>query len=116
MADIDALFQMMLAQDGSDLHLCVGRSPYIRRHGDISGLKLPTATKEDITKMITEIMPERNRKQFEETYDTDFAYEIEGLARFRCVMFAWTASACPASFVRFPVMSSPPNNSSCPRA
>jgi len=84
MADIDALFQMMLAQDGSDLHLCVGRSPYIRRHGDISGLKLPTATKEDITKMITEIMPERNRKQFEETYDTDFAYEIEGLARFRC--------------------------------
>ncbi|MDA1088403.1 MAG: type IV pilus twitching motility protein PilT [Verrucomicrobia bacterium] len=84
MADIDALFQMLLAQDGSDLHLCVGRAPYIRRHGDITGLELPAATQEDITKMITEIMPERNQKQFEETCDTDFAYEIEGLARFRC--------------------------------
>lgn len=84
MADIDALFQMMLDQDGSDLHLCVGRPPYIRQHGDIMGLELPAATEEDITKMIIEIMPERNQKEFEETRDTDFAYEIEGLARFRC--------------------------------
>lgn len=84
MADIDALFQMMLDKDGSDLHLCVGRSPYIREHGDIVALELPAATEEDITKMITEIMPERNQKEFEKTFDTDFAYEIEGLARFRC--------------------------------
>jgi twitching motility protein PilT len=37
--------------------------------------------------ILYEIMPERNRQQFEETHDTDFAYEIPELARFRCNVF-----------------------------
>ena len=32
-------------------------------------------------------MPERNRKEFVERHDTDFAYEIDGLARFRANAF-----------------------------
>ena len=37
--------------------------------------------------MLYEIVPERNREQFEAEGDTDFAYEIENVARFRCNFF-----------------------------
>jgi twitching motility protein PilT len=33
------------------------------------------------------ICPEKNREEFEEVHDTDFAYEVPGLARFRCNYF-----------------------------
>src|SRR5204863_4537241 len=33
------------------------------------------------------IMPEKNRDEFEVRHDSDFAYAIEGLARFRANMF-----------------------------
>ncbi len=32
-------------------------------------------------------MPEKNRDEFEARHNTDFAYEIQGLARFRCNVF-----------------------------
>ena len=38
--------------------------------------------------LLAPIMPEKNRKEFAERHDTDFAYEIEGLARFRSNVFA----------------------------
>ena len=41
MAEIDALFNKLIEEDGSDLHLCVGRPPYIRRHGDMTALDIP---------------------------------------------------------------------------
>ena len=34
-------------------------------------------------RLLEPIMPEKNRKEFTERHDTDFAYEIPGLARFR---------------------------------
>ena len=47
MADIDALIQLLVQEDGSDLHLCVGRPPYIRQHGDMKSLELPEASAEE---------------------------------------------------------------------
>ena len=44
-------------------------------------------TSEMIMRMLTEIMPAINRAEFEAKHDTDFAYEIAGLARFRANMF-----------------------------
>lgn len=38
---------------------------------------------QDIESMLYAIMPDRNRREYEETNDTDFAYEIVDLARFR---------------------------------
>ncbi len=39
--------------------------------------------REDIEQMLLSIMPDRNKNEFAETNDTDFAYEILDLARFR---------------------------------
>jgi twitching motility protein PilT len=37
--------------------------------------------------MLRELLPERNRAEYDGTWDTDFAHEIEGVARFRVNLF-----------------------------
>src|SRR5438034_10575335 len=72
----------------SDLHMSVGSSPMIRHDGEmksISGRAVLTAA--DTERMLWPIAPERNREEFKRRNDTDFAYEIDGLARFRCNFF-----------------------------
>ena len=89
MAQIDILFQLMVEKKASDLHLCTGQVPMVRASGDMVPLdeRFGVVSPEDAIKVIREIMPEKNIREFDETHDTDFAYEITGLARFRCNVF-----------------------------
>jgi twitching motility protein PilT len=82
---INVLFQGMVAAGASDLHLCVGSPPIVRKDGHMQALDATAAalTEETLVRLLTPIMPEDNRKEFSERHDTDFAYEIPGLARFR---------------------------------
>jgi twitching motility protein PilT len=88
MAQIDKILHFMVQQKGSDLHLSSDAPPYIRVDGDLLKMNLPSLNGEQVKGLIFEIMPEHNRKQYEETNDTDYAYSIEGLARFRVNVFA----------------------------
>ena len=88
-AYIDGLFKLMCQQKASDLHLTVGLPPMVRKDGHMQPLD-PAAPVLDATMMshlLDPITPEKNRKEFEEKHDTDFAYEITGLARFRANRF-----------------------------
>ncbi len=88
-AVIDALFHAMCALGASDLHLSVGSPPIVRKDGRMQPLD-PAAgelSAEDVEELLTPIMPERNRQEFRERHDTDYAYEIPGLARFRANAF-----------------------------
>jgi twitching motility protein PilT len=87
MADIDALFNMLVSAGGSDLHMSSGRRPMIRTNGDMIHLDLPVLEESDMEHFISEIMPKRSGDQFREHNDTDFAYEVPGLSRFRCNVF-----------------------------
>ena len=81
---IDKLLRLLVEQKGSDLHLRCGEPPIIRLHGEMHRLENnPTVDNEELEQMLMSIMPERNKKEFRETHDTDYAYEIEGVARFR---------------------------------
>ncbi len=86
---IDHLFHAMCAAGASDLHLSVGSAPIIRKDGHLQALDeaAPVLGTTDVEVLLTPIMPELNRKEFAERRDTDFAYEIEGLARFRVNAF-----------------------------
>jgi len=87
---IDQLFHSMVKQGASDLHLCVGSAPMIRKDGHMQPLD-PAATAttaQEIVQLLAPIMPEKNRKEYAERHDTDFAYEIPDLARFRSNIFA----------------------------
>jgi twitching motility protein PilT len=92
-AAIDRLFHAMCDAKASDLHLCVGSPPTIRKDGRMEPLDPANAgadaalSAEAIDSLLGPIMPDRNRKEFAERHDTDFAYEIAGLARFRANAF-----------------------------
>ena len=87
-AAIDNLLRQLVDQGGSDLHLRCGEPPILRRHGEMVRLD-EQAPIDDATlmRMLNVIMPERNRTEYGATNDSDFAYEIEGLARFRANVF-----------------------------
>ena len=87
-AAIDNLLRQLVEQSGSDLHLRCGEPPILRRHGEMVRLD-EQAPLDDTTlsRMLHVIMPERNRTEYAATNDSDFAYEIPGLARFRANAF-----------------------------
>ena len=87
MAKIDAFFNLMHDQGASDLHLVAGQQPAIRIRGDIERIKYDVLTNDSLKVLLYEITPEHKIKQFEETGDVDFAYEIPSLARYRVNFF-----------------------------
>ena len=85
---MEQLFYNLVELGGSDLHLTTGVPPMVRIDGDLKELEgYDVLDAETTLRVLLEITPERNAKEFEETGDTDFAYEIEGLGRFRCNLF-----------------------------
>ncbi|HJR65007.1 MAG TPA: ATPase, T2SS/T4P/T4SS family, partial [Gemmatimonadaceae bacterium] len=83
--EIDALLRQLVEKSGSDLHLRVGEPPIIRMHGEMTRIEgVQPLTNDRLESMLLAIMPDRNRREYTELNDTDFAYEITGLARFRC--------------------------------
>jgi twitching motility protein PilT len=87
MAKIDAFFQLLNEQGASDLHLVTGQQPAMRIRGEIERIKYDVLDNDGLKAMLYEIAPEYKVKQFEETGDIDFAYEIPGLARYRANYF-----------------------------
>lgn len=87
MAQIDAFFHKMHELGASDLHLSSGSQPIIRLHGDMQKVKYKSLEHEELKKMLYEITPELKIKEFEESGDVDFSYEIPNLARYRVNFF-----------------------------
>ena len=88
MAWIDNLFKMMTEKKASDLHMTSEHIPMIRESGDMIQLQgVPKLSRDQMMQILMEICPERNKQQFEETWDTDFAYALEGCGRFRSNYF-----------------------------
>ena len=86
---MDSLFQTMAEIGASDLHMSVSVPPMIRKDGKMKQLQDADAalTADAMRELLMSIMPARNQEEFAERSDTDFAYEIPGLARFRCNVF-----------------------------
>jgi twitching motility protein PilT len=80
---MERLLRMLVESGGSDLHLRCGERPIVRRDGDLVRLEEAELDDATLSAMLLSIMPARNRSEFGETNDTDFAHEITGLARFR---------------------------------
>ena len=88
-ARMEAYFRSMAEAGASDLHLSVSMPPMIRKDGKIKPLQdgdLPL-TPDSMEKLLTSIMPAGNQEEFARRNDTDFAYEVAGVARYRCNIF-----------------------------
>ncbi len=82
---IQEYLRTLVSSGSSDLHLRVGEPAIIRKQGEMQRLEgKPQLSIEEMEALLFSIMPDRNKKEFAESNDTDFAYEILDLARFRC--------------------------------
>ena len=91
----------MHEQGASDLHLISGQPPALRIRGDMERIKYKVLDNDELKAMLYEIAPANKIKQFEETGDIDFGYEIPGVARYRSNFFM-QKNGCGAVFRQIP--------------
>lgn len=77
------LFKNMPKMKATDLHLSPGQPPLIRIFGELTKINAPALTSEQIFEVSKSILSEDQRKFFEENWDLDFCYHMEGVGRFR---------------------------------
>jgi twitching motility protein PilT len=85
--DIAELLAFGVKNDASDLHLSAGLPPIIRVDGDMRRINLPPLEHRAVHALIYDIMNDKQRKDYEEFLETDFSFEIPGVARFRVNAF-----------------------------
>ena len=86
--DIADLLAFSVKNAASDLHLSAGLPPMIRVDGDVRRINVPALDDKVVHNMMYDIMSDKQRKDFEEYLETDFSFEIQGLARFRVNVFS----------------------------
>lgn len=81
---IDDLLRMTVAKGASDLHLKAGGVPILRIDGELVPQKqLPEMTSEDMERVFEEATTDAQRISFAEELELDFAYQANGIGRFR---------------------------------
>jgi twitching motility protein PilT len=84
---IDTFLELLVKQDGSDLHLVSGNAPRIRMYGELIPVKYRELSANETMTLVSEIMPPQLREAFGSRTTVDFAYAADGLARFRVNVF-----------------------------
>ncbi len=87
MKPIDKLLQETIRLEGSDLHLLAGQPPRIRVFGELRPLMSKPMGDAEVASYLNAIMSDYAQRQFAEHDGVDFAYELEGVARFRVNAF-----------------------------
>jgi twitching motility protein PilT len=85
---IDQLLSYLKEKGGSDLHLAAGLEPRIRVHGQLEPVEGWNALADDaVCELLRPIALEIHWDEYAKTNDVDFAYGLEGVARFRANYF-----------------------------
>ena len=85
--DITELSAFSAKQGASDLHLSADLPRMIRVDGDVRRINLPPLGHKEVHALVYDIMNDKQRKDFEEFLETDFSFEVPGVARFRVNAF-----------------------------
>jgi len=84
---IDRFLAVLPKRNGSDLHLSVGSPPVLRIDGILERVRYRALTEGDFYNLVGPVAPPRIWKQYAETGDVDFAYQMGADARFRVNLF-----------------------------
>lgn len=84
---VDKLFRAMEKMNASDLHFKADSPARVRVRGAIRAMSTGPMSNAKIEKLLFEIMNDDQRRKFEERGAMDFAYQVEGGARFRVNVF-----------------------------
>jgi twitching motility protein PilT len=85
--DIAELLAFSVKNGASDLHLSAGLPPMIRVDGDMRRINIPELDHKAVHALIYDIMNDKQRRDYEELLETDFSFELQGVARFRVNVF-----------------------------
>ena len=85
--DVSELLIFAVKEGASDLHLSAGEPPIVRIHGDMRKLEVPPLSKEEVRRLVYDILNDQQRKTFEETLDMDFSFSLGEYGRFRVNLF-----------------------------
>ncbi len=87
MPKIDPILQVMANVGASDLHLGAGAPPLLRIHGSLEKTRHKALSEDEVRLLLYELMGDEQIQRFERLGELDFAYTVEGLARFRVNIF-----------------------------
>lgn len=85
--DITELLAFSAKNGASDLHLSAGLPPMIRVDGEVRRINLPAMEHKEVHRLVYDIMNDKQRRDYEEFLETDFSFEVPGIARFRVNAF-----------------------------
>ena len=91
--DIAELLAFSVKNNASDLHLSAGLPPMIRVDGDIRRINIDPFEHKQVHGMVYDIMNDKQRRDYEEFLETDFSFELPGIARFRVNAFTQNRGA-----------------------
>jgi len=91
--DFKALLALMVEKKASDLFITAGRPPCLKVNGKIAEVSKTQLTGEQTLMLVLSIMSQRQRDEFENTKECQFALSVQGLGRFRVSAFTQRDSA-----------------------
>ena len=89
----NAWLRLLVAQEGSDLHIKVGSAPLLRIDGRLQRLDREALEAEDTGGIVDAILPQDLRASFAERGEADFAHSLAGVGRFRVNVFKQRGTA-----------------------
>ncbi|MFT6121721.1 MAG: twitching motility protein PilU [Oleiphilaceae bacterium] len=85
--DFEKLLKIMVEKGGSDLFITVGVPPSIKIHGKILPVTKHSLTPEQCREIVYDVMTEKQRTEFSEHNECNFAISARGIGRFRVSAF-----------------------------
>ena len=85
--DITQLLTASVSRGASDLHLSAGLAPMLRIDGEVWPLDGPALNATQVVDLLSPLLNKHQQKDFETSLETDFAFELPGVARFRANVF-----------------------------
>ncbi len=77
------LLKVMLEKGGSDLFITVGAPPAIKLHGEMTPFGGKPVSREQAEEIVAAVMNDKQRAEFRETKECNFALSLDGIGRFR---------------------------------
>lgn len=84
---VDAFLELVVKQNGSDLHIIAGNPPRLRLQGETHTVKYRELSSQETHDLLFEIMNPEQQEEYTASHVLDFSYDIPNLARFRVNAF-----------------------------
>jgi len=86
-ATLHELLKVMVDSNASDLHITTGSPPMIRLDGKLVPIKHPPLTPPETKDLCYSVIKDLQKQKFEENWELDFSFGLQGLSRFRANIF-----------------------------